>query len=461
MLTAILRETLIVPSPGAMRPRLLRLAMYRRKGRLPKGERRIVRAYINKPEFVALPRGLAPKVRAMVPTRLLDLRLLLPPVDFAWRGQLRPEQSQAAWKLYRAGGGILLSPPGSGKTETGLAVVAAFRQPALWLVHTKPLAEQAMSRARRLFNLPWGAVGYVGEGQEDWGTHLTVGMIQSFSKKRMPGAAQRVGTVVVDEAHHTPAITMTRVVSMFPARYRLGLTATLDRGDDLGPLAVDLMGPTVVPISQQDLLEQGRIVLPTVYVYPTRFTYWGSGDWSDLQRARARDLQRNTLLCELAAQEFRKGRRVIVLVELRPHAKLLAQALVKRWRVPAVPLTGLTPKVARNRTFREVQKGRLVAVCTKLIDEGVDVPAVDCLILGSPGRSALRLKQQVGRTMRAWEGKADARILDLADPLVPSLAQQLRERLRVYRAAPPDGLGLKVVQHGWTQREAPRGGSMA
>ena len=446
MLTAYLRETLIVPSPGTLRPRLLRLATYRRRGRVPKGDRRVVRAYVNRPEFVALPRGLAPKVRAMAPSRLVDLRLVLPPVDFGWRGQLRPEQSQAAWKLVRAGGGILIAPPGAGKTEVGLALAAAFRQPALWLVHTKPLADQARERARRLFNLPRGAIGYVGEGWEDWGSHLTVGMVQTFAKKRMPGATKRFGTIIQDEVHHAPSLTSATVISRFPARYRLGLTATLDRPDGLGPLAVDLMGPTIVSIEQRELLAQGRIVLPTVQVVPTRFAYWGSGEWSDLQRARARDLGRNVLACELAAREFRSGRRVIVLVDLRPHAHLLARALVKRWRVPAVALTGLSPKATRARAFREVQEGRLVAVCTKLIDEGVDIPAVDSLVMAAPGKSPVKIKQQVGRAMRAWEGKTEARIIDLADVQVDSLRKQLRQRLAIYRKPPPEGLGLRVTR---------------
>lgn len=415
------------------------MAVFKRQGRVPSGERRVVRFFVNRPEAVVLPRGLLHQVRALAPVRIIDRRITLPTVDFGWRGQLRPEQAAAARVLLRDGEGMLVGMPGSGKTNTGLALVAAWRQPGLWLVHTKPLAKQALERARSQMNLPPRAFGYVGEGEEDWGTHLTVGMIQSFAKRRYPGAAQRFGTVVVDECHHLPALTLARVVSQFPARYRLGLTATPERTDGLGPLTTAILGPTVGTISPKALLEAGRIVLPVVRIVPTGWRYWGRGDWAYLQRARAADARRNLLACTLAAREARAGRRVLVLAELVPHARLLAGVLTRRFGVPAYAVVGEAPARVRERAFRAVEEGRSVLVATKLADEGLDLPSLDCLILAAPGRSAPRLQQQVGRIMRQVRGKRGAVVYDLADTAVETLRLQAQERLQVYRT-----LGFRV-----------------
>ena len=230
-------------------------------------------------------------------------------------------------------------------------------------------------------------------------------MIQSLAKAHPADLAdltKRFGAVIIDECHHTPAVTMARVVSAFPAYYRGGLTATPNRSDGLGPLAMDIIGGAVGTIDPAKLLKAGRIILPKVRLVPTSFKHWGRGDWAFLQKARAADLNRNQLVCALAAREARAGRCVLVLTELKVHARWLAAV-------------------------------RLVMVATKLADEGLDLPALDRLILAAPGRSAPRLQQQIGRVMRTAKFKRDAIVYDLADVGVESLLDQARDRMKVYK----------------------------
>ena len=436
MLQAILGNNLIILSPGALRGRLLRLAVYHRKGRVPTGEKRVIHWFLNQPAGIVLPRGLLPRVQAIARVKVTDRRLLLPVIDFGWRSQLRPEQTEAARVVLRAGGGMVVGLPGSGKTNVGLALAAEWRQPTLWLVHTKDLASQALERAKSLFNLPPKAYGYIGEGEFGLGSHFVVGMIQSLAKAHPADLAdltKRFGAVIIDECHHTPAVTMARVVSAFPAYYRGGLTATPNRSDGLGPLAMDIIGGAVGTIDPAKLLKAGRIILPKVRLVPTSFKHWGRGDWAFLQKARAADLNRNQLVCALAAREARAGRCVLVLTELKVHARWLAAVLTQRYRVPAAAVIGPVPPAARKRVFEAVAAGRLVMVATKLADEGLDLPALDRLILAAPGRSAPRLQQQIGRVMRTAKFKRDAIVYDLADVGVESLLDQARDRMKVYK----------------------------
>ena len=116
--------------------------------------------------YLALPRGLEGDLRRLAPdATITDRRLLLPEVDFSWRGTLRPEQKTACQAAHAAGGGVVVGPCGSGKTVMGLAMVAAWRQPCLWLVHTVDLARQALDRARERFDLPADAFGMIGDGK--------------------------------------------------------------------------------------------------------------------------------------------------------------------------------------------------------------------------------------------------------------------------------------------------------
>lgn len=438
--SAILEGRLAILQPGAHHGALRSMAVYRRVGRLAPGLAREVRFYSDgrrrRPpvDCLWLPRGLLPRVRELVPDlRVYDARVVVPEVGHGWRGQLRPEQADAVWRLYRQGGGVLVAPPAAGKTESGLALVACWRQPALWLAHTRDLVDQAVDRAQRVLQLPRGGLGVIGAGRGDtWGTHLTVATIQSLARKRY-AAESRIGAVVHDECHHSASPSWARVLNRMPARYRLGLTATPERTDGLHPLMYDLLGrPVVIPFAQMVAL--GRALMPSIEQLDTQFRCSPGADWNRIQEERATDPQRNFVICALAYGLWRAGHRVIVLVERIEHTRLLAAALGALYHCPASAVSGPVASLTRKQAFGALAEERRVLVATKLLDEGVDLPLADRLILGAAQRSEPLLWQRVGRVIRAPAGKADAVVWDLIDPLVPSLLDQAEQREGVYRA---------------------------
>jgi superfamily II DNA or RNA helicase len=370
----------------------------------------------------------------MAQVQVVDRRLLLPPVSFGWVGELRPEQYRAVARLVRAGGGLLVAPPGAGKTHCGLAFVSQARQPALWLAHTKDLCAQAIERARNLWSAPRTAIGYVGEGERWVGTHLTVATVQTLFKQPSltDALARRVGTIVIDECQHLPADSLRAVVSRFPGAYRLGLSATPSRSDGLGPMIDALIGGEVVRIELDELLRMRRVVLPEVALIPTRLRVREGLPWHRLQLARALNPERNEAVCAMVERDARAGGRVLLLVELIPHAQLLASALRRRG-LPVWAVVGSVPRAARQAVYERMRRGSGVMVATKLADEGLDIPELDVLHLAAAGRSIPRLLQQVGRVMRAVGGKRRALVRDWVDASVPVLLDQAKDRLGVYR----------------------------
>ena len=430
-LYAVFKNHLYVFDPGPYRAKLAGLATYRRKGRLPKGTDRLARFYRSEASYIAVPRGI---LRHLEPLgiKVYDRRLLLPAVNFGWRGQLRPEQAAAARTLAMAGGGMLVALPGAGKTEMGMATVAALQQPALWLVNSINLAEEALKRARKLFNLPPSAYGYIGEGVWRIGTHLTVGLYQSIARGGHDGFELRFGQIWADEADLVAALTFSQAVSQFPARYRGGLTATPERTDGLGPLVRDIIGGRLVAIPRKVLVSLGRVMVPRVRIVNTGFRYWGSGQWADLQRTRAADTNRNILAVRLIQRDFQQGHRILALVEYVSHARLLTKML-RSLGIPAFAAVGPVSPKHRERALAQSASGQGVVVATKLADRGLDYPAMDRLHLVTPGKSLPRLEQQTGRVARIFAGKEDAVIYDYADWHVPALAKQAKARLEWYR----------------------------
>jgi superfamily II DNA or RNA helicase len=264
------------------------------------------------------------------------------------------------------------------------------------------------------------------------GTHFTVATVQTLARRDMADLAQHFGCVVVDEAHRTPTNTHTQTVQAFPARYRLGLTATPDRADGLGAAMLAVLGPVAAHLTTAQLARAGRVVVPAVRFVATRFRYRYQEDYGALLAALCADAGRNALIARTVAAEARRGHTCLVLSERVEHCHLMSSALATiAPDVPAAVLTGEATARQRAATLGAMRDGRLRALfATKLADEGLDLPALDRVLLTTGGRAAGRLAQQVGRAMRAAAGKRGAKVIDFTDPQVGVLAAQARARQR-------------------------------
>lgn len=434
MPSAVLASKLEVSGlPPYARDQLKALCTWRRRGRLQPRTPRAFRLWGELQDgTLLLPRAVLPAVRQLVPgLHPRDERLLLPAQSFGWSRTLFDYQHRAVTRLLGQGGGVLISPGGSGKTEMALAFAAQARQPFLWLVHDQGLALQALRRAQSVFNLGEDAFGRIWEGQRSIGTHGTFCCIQTLVKYRYQ-IENRFGCVIVDEVHHSGAPTVAEVISRFPAAWRLGMTATTERGDGLEPAIYALFGAPV-RVTHQELVAAGRYLVPALQFHYYRGLNPPTDDWHGIQTARMRELRRNWGVCQIARRAAMSGRRVLLLVDWKSHARYLVQML-GQLRVPSAYIVGEVDVARRELLVRVLERwaGR-VLVATRLADEGLDVPSLDCLILATPGRSPLRLIQQVARAQRIVPGKVSAEIHDIVDTDIPSLEHQWEIRKGVYR----------------------------
>lgn len=225
-------------------------------------------------KFLVLPRGFLPSLlnlckQYQVRWTLRDYTHTCESVDFNSKIQLRDYQKPAIEAAIEKGGGVIVSPAGSGKTVMGLEIIARLRQPALWVTHTKELLYQAVDRAVKFWQLSKDEIGIFGDGKRILGDRLTVGLIQTLVKHIPDELLNGVGTVILDEVHHCPARSFTDVVSQFPAKYRYGLTATPYRKDGLTKPTYWVMGYTVYEVVPDVLMDKGKIIRPDIQFVST------------------------------------------------------------------------------------------------------------------------------------------------------------------------------------------------
>jgi len=366
--------------------------------------------------------------------------------------QLRPYQREAVDAMLFGVQGHVVAPCGAGKTVIASTALAVCGEPGIVLVHTHDLLEQWVRLLRG-----WGyRVRVVSGGQSRFaplGVHqgqpeLCVAMVQTLA--RAGDAAEPLlssaGAVVLDECHHAPASTFRELLNRIPARHRWGVTATPERGDGLTVMLELALGEQLYEITTQQLLDGGYLMQPIILpVFSAAHVDLQQCTTQNGQLVIAKavkqlvdDAERHQLLLQLATVAAEAGRTTLLLVPRVEQAQRIAHHLRARG-VLAADATSATGKGQRLSQLRQLRQRQLqVLVATQLADEGLDVPALDCLIVASTGRAAGRAVQRIGRVMRTADGKGQPIVIDIVDPT--PFRGQWRAREQAYREA----LGLQV-----------------
>src|SRR4029077_13092908 len=127
--------------------------------------------------------------------------------------------------------GLIIRPPGTGKTQIALKFAAECETRTLVLVHTKDVMEQWVNYIERSIPELKGEVGVI-RGKTCKIGHITVAMVQSivnYIEEKPRLWWKQFGCIIADEAHHVSAPTWEGVLNTCPARYRFGFTASPTR----------------------------------------------------------------------------------------------------------------------------------------------------------------------------------------------------------------------------------------
>jgi hypothetical protein len=186
---------------------------------------RVIACAEDLPQFVALPRGCQIEFEALlrdygVPVEVEDQRIGGEPHGFQFHGKLTSVQQAAADALLAHDIGVLVAPPGMGKTVVGTYFVAARGCSTLILVHRQPLLEQWLAQLSLFLGLDPKQIGQIGAGKKTGSGQIDVAMIQSLVRKdSVQNIVAQYGQVIVDECHHLPAVSFERVLAEAKARY--------------------------------------------------------------------------------------------------------------------------------------------------------------------------------------------------------------------------------------------------
>lgn len=184
------------------------------------------------PDWLKLPRGLADEAAQLIAAAggTLTSTSDLPEhaeITARFTGELTGIQQQAVDAMAAHPTGVLVAPPGAGKTVMACALVARRRTPTAVVVNRSELLDQWKQRLAAFLDLGEGQVGSLGGGKDRRTHTVDLIMLQTLSHRDAPpDLLDGYGLVIVDECHAVGAPGAEAAIRGAKAGRWIGLSAT-------------------------------------------------------------------------------------------------------------------------------------------------------------------------------------------------------------------------------------------
>lgn len=337
-------------------------------------------------------------------------------------------------------------------TGTGKTMIAAFdykrvhqsgRKRLLFLAHRKEILEQARDTFRQV--IKDGNFGeFLFDNHQPENHDQIFCTVASFHSRKL---IDRFGPtywdmVILDEAHHGIANTYRPILEDLRPQILLGLTATPERADG-STIADDFDIPVAGEIRLPDALEQ-KLLCPFHYYAISDHTTdlsaveWKRGryDTKGIENLISGNQLRAQLVIDKVVEHLpdpcnlddfeRSYVKGLGFCVSKSHAAFMASCFNEAG-ISSVSIDSDTSSDERRLARQKLQRGDINFIFTvDLFNEGVDIPATNCLLFLRPTESHVLYLQQFGRGLRHSEGKDQVVVLDF----IPRSRREFRFDLR-------------------------------
>lgn len=320
---------------------------------------------------------------------------------------------------------LLVAATGTGKTVMAAVDYARLRDQIprsrlLFVAHRKEILQQSIATFRHaLRDASFGELWV--DGARPTAFDHVFASIQSLSRAGVSNIPpDHFDIVIVDEFHHAEAATYRTLLERLQPKELLGLTATPERADGL-PVLNWFAGRIAAELRLWDAIDQHRLV---------PFIYYGIADTLDYRAVpwrRGRGYDVNGLSNVMTADDVWARTVVKAVIEKADdpsqiralgfcvsveHARFMARVFNEAG-IKSVAIWADTPAHEREQALKDLgHRAVSVVFSVDIFNEGVDVPAIDTLLMLRPTDSPTLFLQQLGRGLRRHREKSACTVID-------------------------------------------------
>lgn len=307
---------------------------------------------------------------------------------------------------------LLVSATGTGKTFlSAFDVLATKPRRVLFLAHRRRIIDASRASCERLLGSTYMFDTYqTGKNTSD--ATCVFAMCSSVAKHLSDFCPDELDYIVIDEAHRTGSQGYQSIMSHFTPRFYLGMTATPNRTDGYDVFAL-FNHVIAFQITLQDALAE-EMLAP--------FHYFGIHDLEIDDET----VENTALFGRLTSDErvrhiaekieeysvTKSNRRGLIFCNRNAEAEELSRKFnALGYRTTAI--SGQDSDEVRDVAISRLEAGELEYIFSvDIMNEGVDIPSLNQIIMLRRTDSAIIFIQQLGRGLRLDSGKEYALILD-------------------------------------------------
>jgi superfamily II DNA or RNA helicase len=290
-----------------------------------------------------------------------------------------------------------------GKTFTGLAIAGKLGQKTLVITHTVPLRNQWAKEVEKVYGF---TPGIIGSGNWNTDTCIVVGNTQTLYRN-IDRIRKLFGTIILDEMHHVSSPTFSKIIDTNHARYKIGLSGTIERKDGKHVVFRDYFSQKVFKPPKENFMTPKVDIIKS----EIRFMDGARTPWANRVTNLATNEEYIHTVAMLASYYAARGHKVLVVSDRVNFLKNCAILAGEK----AVCVTGDVPHEERETFLNEINYGdkNILFGTQAIFSEGISVNALSVLILGTPINNEPLLTQLIGRVIREREGKKTPVIVDI------------------------------------------------
>jgi superfamily II DNA or RNA helicase len=247
--------------------------------------------------------------------------------------------------------------------------------------------------------------------------------------------------VIVDEVHGAKAKELTKILEKtVNAKYRVGLTGTLD-GHDCNRLIIEgLLGPVNIVARAQEQIEKNRLNPVEIKIIILGYSEEAKKAVKTMTYQEEIDFilnheGRNTFLVNLISKM--KGNSVSLFGRIK-HSKDVHAKICKTKH--AYYVSGEVSGTKRNKIRRVIENdsdATIIAI-DKVFSEGINITSLKNILFAHPKKARIQTLQAIGRALRKHKTKGTSVIYDIADDFSIKTRKNytlkhLSERIKYYR----------------------------